>query len=216
MTGAEAVISQQHPGHNAPRLASFGQEEAPAELIAVIVTFDSLAADARSALWPVLRQSLRSGSSPILAPQFRAWRSAHAIDEDAANQIVQSLCNLVHQASATGLKIAEFICDLRILGTELAPLAEIYAESSAALRRQLVQKSQEDHGNVLETVHWQVSTVRASDRALALDSLLISLSLCYRRNGISERLNLLLSPESFLSLRTGLARLDVRKQADDY
>jgi len=155
--------------------------------------------------WSILRPVLMQPTNPNNRQRIESFSGDYGLKEKDVVAALRSCDFLMRQAAALDMDATPFRQDLAALSEEDKQGSEVilsqYDGAKAELRKQIIQESLADHGNVLVGIDWRVDNVTASDRGTQLNTAVVLLTLRYRDANRTERITLQLTPEAIRELK---------------
>jgi len=160
---------------------------------------------AMNSFWGILRPALIQPANPSNKQRIESFCNDYGLKEKDVVAALRSCDFLMRQAAALDMDAVPFRQDLAALSEGDEQGAEVilsqYEEAKADLRKQIIQESLADHGNVLVGIDWRVENVTASDRGTKLNTTVVLLTLRYRDANQTERITLQLTLEAMKELK---------------
>jgi hypothetical protein len=155
--------------------------------------------------WGILRPALMQPTNPNNRQRIESFCGDYGLAENDVVAALQGCDFLMRQAAALDMDARPFRQDLAALSEGDEQGAEVilsqYEGAKADLRKQIIQESLADHGNVLVGIDWRVDNVTASDRGAKLNTTVVLLTLRYRDANRTERITLQLTTEAMKELK---------------
>jgi hypothetical protein len=158
-----------------------------------------------NSFWGILQLALMQPTNPNNSQRIESFCGDYGLKEEDVVAALRSCDFLLRQAAALDMDATSFRQDLSALSEGGEQGAEVilsqYDGAKADLRKQIIQESLADHGNVLVGIDWRVENVTASDRGTKLNTTVVLLTLRYRDANRTERITLQLTPEAIRELK---------------
>jgi len=155
--------------------------------------------------WGILRPALMQPANPNNRQRIESFCGDNGLIEKDVVAALLGCDFLMRQASALDMDAVAFRQDLAALSEGDEQGAEVilsqYEGAKADLRKQIIQESLADHGNVLVGIDWRVDNVTVSDRGTKLNTTVVLLTLRYRDANRTERITLQLTTEAMKELK---------------
>jgi hypothetical protein len=184
--------------HPSVRLHSFGGNHVPPPFSAGWPRYLGLPTPARESIWRILAPALLSPSRPGVAEGLRSFCVEHDLAEEQVVAAVHACEILFRHASSIDLDRGRFEEDLRALSGDdsgaVETLLSRFDSVKRGLRRQLLERTLEEHGALLQGVDWRVDRVLRSNHGTELNASVVLVTLRYREGAARKRLTLQLSP----------------------
>jgi len=160
---------------------------------------------AMNSFWGILRPALMQPANPKNRQRIESFCGDYGLIEKDVVAALRGCDFLMRQASALDMDATPFRQDLAALSEGDEQGAEVilsqYEGAKADLRKQIIQESLADHGNVLVGIDWRVDNVTVSDRGTKLNTTVVLLTLRYRDANRTERITLQLTTEAMKELK---------------
>jgi hypothetical protein len=160
---------------------------------------------AMNSFWGILRPALMQPANPKNRQRIESFCGDYGLIEKDVVAALRGCDFLMRQASALDMDATPFRQDLAALSEGDEQGAEVilsqYEGAKADLRKQIIQESLADHGNILVGIDWRVDNVTVSDRGTKLNTTVVLLTLRYRDANRTERITLQLTTEAMKELK---------------
>jgi hypothetical protein len=160
---------------------------------------------AMNSFWGILRPALMQPANPKNRQRIESFCGDYGLIEKDVVAALRGCDFLMRQASALDMDATPFRQDLAALSEGDEQGAEVilsqYEGAKADLRKQIIQESLADHGNILVGIDWRVDNVTVSDRGTKLNTTVVLLTLRYRDANRTERITFQLTTEAMKELK---------------
>jgi len=188
-----------------PGLLSLGGMSPPPELTLGLKDLLLLPKTAQDHFWEALEPSLRVPLPKDLDKHLLAFQRQHEAPERRLARALSACRQLLRQAVANNLTVAEFERDLVAIADDEAAVTRIllpaFERAVPIVREEILYGSLTDHGKLLAGVDWRVDSMLLSHRGRRLQSPIALVTLRYIEGKEQRRITLQVLPEMLDQLK---------------